>query len=173
MSLEDINVISDSPKTSVLFLVFMGLLTAPKCCPHGHPWVVGGDGNFVCHHRPAPADPGHRGGRGRRKTCGRPEQCGAHKSWRNFCLLAQLVPHSVSAVNLVRLMVYVALKRRVDDAVLSTGLERHCIGAAYHVFRLFIMRFQACTQERICDGTRRLAGAIDETYLIVRPATFS
>ena len=62
-------------------------------------------------------------------------------------------------------MLYFALKQRIEVSVQSTGLGRQCIGLTYHAFRLFIMRFQACTQERICDGTPKFAAVMDEMYL--------
>lgn len=44
-------------------------------------------------------------------------------------------------------------------------MERHTVGATLHILQLWILRFVSCTQERLGNGTRRLALFIDEFCL--------
>ena len=86
-------------------------------------------------------------------------QCKACRSWREFCHLAKLLPNSISASLLVKLLFYFArqtppaqvhdntsrtirkIKRGQNDPVFTyhKDLDRHTIGDVYHVASCNIM----------------------------------
>ena len=131
-------------------------------------------GLFHCNYRPPAAVPASDYGRGKRKVQVQvqaqaivqvEERCVQNKSWRHFAPLARCLPNSVSARGLLRLVAHFAAKTHIPAVEEALRMNRGTIGQVYHTIRLFLMRFMACTQQRLCNGSRRLVAVLDEMYM--------